>query len=338
MIFFIMHIKDNLSKKIITWYDNNKRSLPWRVSFNSPLKLYYRLLSEFMLQQTQVKTVIPYFNRFVKEVKNLRKLSTTSERKILKLWEGLGYYRRAKNLSRTAKIIVNQKNSKLPKNLIEIKKLPGIGEYTGNILLRLVYNQPRIGLDGNVKRVLSRIFNKKEKKLDFESIIKKNKNKLFYLKRNSDLAEAMMEFGSLICKPKDPFCASCPLKTNCKFYKSGKFIKPNRKMKTYKKSYNIFCYLNKKKQIGLRKNNDLSFLKEYNLPIIKEKSNKNKFKTWNFLCNYKNSISNKKLNINLYYKFSNKIPKKLNWYSLYNNKEFIPTFTKKIFRQVENLY
>ena len=291
-----------------------------------------------MLQQTQVKTVIPYFNRFVKEVKNLRKLSTTSERKILKLWEGLGYYRRAKNLSRTAKIIVNQKNSKLPKNLIEIKKLPGIGEYTGNILLALVYNQPRIGLDGNVKRVLSRIFNKKEKKLDFESIIKKNKNKLFYLKRNSDLAEAMMEFGSLICKPKDPLCASCPLKTSCKFYKSGKFIKPNRKMKTYKKSYNIFCYLNKKKQIGLRKNNDLSFLKEYNLPIIKEKSNKNKFKTWNFLCNYKNSISNKKLNINLYYKFSNKIPKKLNWYSLYNNKEFIPTFTKKIFRQVENLY
>ena len=338
MIFFIMHIKANLSKKIITWYDNNKRSLPWRVSFNSPFKLYYRLLSEFMLQQTQVKTVIPYFNRFVKKVKNLNKLSTTSERKILKLWEGLGYYRRAKNLSRTAKIIVNEKNSKLPKKLIEIKKLPGIGEYTGNILLALVYNQPRLGLDGNVKRVLSRIFNKKEKKLDFESIIKKNKNKLFYLKRNSDLAEAMMEFGSLICKPKDPLCTSCPVKTNCKFYKSGNFIKLNNKMKIYKKSYNIFCYLNKKKQIGLRKNNDLSFLKEYNLPIIKEKSNKDKFKTWNFLCNYKNFISNKKLNINLYYKFSNKIPKELNWYSLYSNKEFIPTFTKKIFRQVENLY
>ena len=291
-----------------------------------------------MLQQTQVKTVIPYFNRFVKKVKNLNKLSTTSERKILKLWEGLGYYRRAKNLSRTAKIIVNEKNSKLPKKLIEIKKLPGIGEYTGNILLALVYNQPRLGLDGNVKRVLSRIFNKKEKKLDFESIIKKNKNKLFYLKRNSDLAEAMMEFGSLICKPKDPLCTSCPVKTNCKFYKSGNFIKLNNKMKIYKKSYNIFCYLNKKKQIGLRKNNDLSFLKEYNLPIIKEKSNKDKFKTWNFLCNYKNYISNKKLNINLYYKFSNKIPKELNWYSLYSNKEFIPTFTKKIFRQVENLY
>ena len=84
--------------------------------------------------------------------------------------------------------------------------------------------------------------------------------------------------------------------------------------------------------------NDLGFLKEYSLPIVKEKSNKDKFKNWNFLCNYKNSISNKKLDINLYYKFSNKIPKNLNWYSLYNDKEFLPTFTKKIFRQVESLY
>ena len=110
-----MHIKTNLSKKIITWYDNNKRSLPWRVPFNSPKKLYYRLLSEFMLQQTQVKTVIPYFERFTKEIKTLKKLSTTSERKILKFWEGLGYYRRAKNLLTTAKIIINQKNQYCPK-------------------------------------------------------------------------------------------------------------------------------------------------------------------------------------------------------------------------------
>ena len=110
------------------------------------------------------------------------------------------------------------------------------------------------------------------------------------------------------------------------------------KDKKNKKSYNIFCYLNKKKQIGLTKNNDLGFLKEYSLPIVKEKSLENKFKNWNFLCNYKNFISNKKLDINLYYKFSNKIPKDLNWYSIYHNKEFIPTFTKRIFKQVENLY
>ena len=334
-----MHILNiNLSKKIISWYDNNRRCLPWRIKFNSTRKLYYRLLSEFMLQQTQVKTVIPYFNRFTKEIKTLKKLSTTSERKVLKLWEGLGYYRRAKNLIKTARIIENKNKSILPKTLTDIKKLPGIGSYTGNILLALVYNQARLGLDGNVKRVLSRILNRHQDKLDFETIIEKNRKKLFYLKRNGDFAEAMMEFGALICKPKDPHCSICPIKKICKFYKSGGTTKLSEAVKAKKKSYNVFCYLNKKKQIGLRKNNSLGFLKEYNLPIIKEKSNKRSFKDWNFLCNYKNFISNKKLDINLYYKFSKKIPKDLNWYSLYSKKEFIPTFTKKIFKRVESLY
>ena len=291
-----------------------------------------------MLQQTQVKTVIPYFLKFVKEIKNLEKLSKTSERKVLKLWEGLGYYRRAKNLILTSKIIVNQKKLVLPVTLEEIKKLPGIGDYTGNVLLALIYNQPRLALDGNVKRVLSRILNKPEKKIDFKNIIEKNKNIIFSTGRNSDFVEAMMEFGALICKPKGPHCRVCPINRICKFFNSENKIKLTESIKINKKSYNIFCYLNKKKQIGLTKKNDLGFLKEYSLPIVKEKSNKDKFKNWNFLCNYKNSISNKTLDINLYYKFSNKIPKNLNWYSLYNDKEFLPTFTKKIFRQVESLY
>ena len=333
-----MHIRTNLSKKIISWYDNNKRVLPWRVPYNSPRKLYYRLLSEFMLQQTQVKTVIPYFKKFTTEIKSLKKLSSTSERKVLKLWEGLGYYRRARNLISTTKIIVNQQKSILPKTLVDIKRLPGIGDYTGNVLLALIYNQPRLALDGNVKRVFSRIFNKHEKKLDFEAIIEKNKKKLFRLRRNSDFAEAIMEFGALICKPREPNCSSCPIKKNCKFYKFGENEKLTETIKTNKKSYNIFCYLNKKKQIGLRKNSHLGFLKEYKLPIVKEKSSKESFKNWNFLCNYKNSISNKKLDIDLYYKFSKKIPKDLNWHSLYSKKDFLPTFTKKIFKQVENLY
>ena len=98
-----MHIKINLSKKILGWYDNNKRDLPWRVSKNSPKKLYYRLLSEFMLQQTQVKTVIPYFEKFTKEFPTIQSLAKCKEKKILKLWEGLGYYRRARNLLASAK-------------------------------------------------------------------------------------------------------------------------------------------------------------------------------------------------------------------------------------------
>ena len=149
----------NLSKKILAWYDNNKRILPWRISKKSKKKHYYRILSEFMLQQTQVKTVIPYFNNFVKKIPNLKALSKSKERKILKLWEGLGYYRRAKNLHKTSKILIKKYNGQIPENFVKLKELPGIGNYTANILLALIYNQPRIGLDGNVRRVILRLFN-----------------------------------------------------------------------------------------------------------------------------------------------------------------------------------
>ena len=112
-----------------------------------------------MLQQTQVKTVVPYFENFVKKIPNLKALSNINERKILKMWEGLGYYRRVKNLHKTVKILVKNYKGKLPNKFDEIKKLPGIGEYTANALLALVYNQPRIPFDGNIKRVFSRLFN-----------------------------------------------------------------------------------------------------------------------------------------------------------------------------------
>merc|ERR1712078_418175 len=109
-----MHIDPTLSKKILAWYDNSKRDLPWRVGKKSPNKLYYRLLSEFMLQQTQVKTVIPYFNNFTKKFKTLKALSKSKEKDILKMWEGLGYYRRARNLLACSKKIVKNYNFKLP--------------------------------------------------------------------------------------------------------------------------------------------------------------------------------------------------------------------------------
>jgi len=276
--------------------------------------------------------------KFTNKYKTLESLSRINENQILKLWEGLGYYRRARNLLSSAKLLVKEHNSKLPNTLKEIKKLPGVGDYTANALMGFIHNYPTIAIDGNVKRVFARYLNKKESKINFVKLIENNKKNLFITNRISDLVEAMMEFGALICKPKEPRCNICPISKICKFYHSGKNKKLTDKDKKNKKSYNIFCYLNKKKQIGLTKNNDLGFLKEYSLPIVKEKSLENKFKNWNFLCNYKNFISNKKLDINLYYKFSSKIPKDLNWYSIYHNKEFIPTFTKKIFKQVENLY
>ena len=333
-----MHLSLTLSKKILTWYDNSKRNLPWRVSKKSRKKLYYRILSEFMLQQTQVQTVIPYFNKFRKKFKTLRSLSKSSEKQVLKLWEGLGYYRRARNLLASSKLLVKNYNSKLPKTFNEVKKLPGVGEYTANALLGLIYNQPKIAIDGNVKRVFARLINKKKERINFEKLILLNKKKLFSTNRNADFVEALMEFGALICKPKDPKCSVCCLNKSCKYFKSSKKITTKENKMIKKMNYDIFCYLNSNEQIALTKENKISFLKNFNLPEMKETKKKIKDKSWKFLKNYKNSISNLKLDINLYYRFSNKKPSNYNWYFLKNNKEFIPSFTKKIFKQVSILF
>ena len=235
-----MHLNPTLSKKILAWYDNSKRNLPWRVSKKSPKKLYYRLLSEFMLQQTQVKTVIPYFNKFTNKYKTLESLSKINENQILKLWEGLGYYRRAKNLLASVKLLVKEHNSKLPDTLKEIKKLPGVGDYTGNALLGFIHNYPTIAIDGNVKRVFVRYLNKKESKINFEKLIDSNKKNLFITNRNSDFVEALMEFGALICKPKDPKCSQCCLNKSCRYLKSSKKIKIFKRKKPKIMNYNIF--------------------------------------------------------------------------------------------------
>ena len=333
-----MHLKSNLPKKILVWYDKNKRNLPWRVGKKSPKKLYYRLLSEFMLQQTQVKTVIPYFQKFIQKYRTLASLSKCSETEVLKLWEGLGYYRRAKNLLISSKMLAKQYNSKLPTTVKEIKKLPGVGDYTANALLGLVHNKPTIAIDGNVRRVFSRIFNKKESNINFEKFIEINKKILFGTNRNSDFVEALMEFGALICKPKDPKCANCYLNKTCKYFNSSNKIKSTKNKMIKNKNYDVFCYVNRKKQIALTKKNNVGFLKNFNLPRIEETHSEAKTKGWKFLKKYKNSISNMKLNINLYYKFSKKIPPSFDWYSIYKNKEFIPSFTKKVFSQIVILF
>ena len=285
-----------------------------------------------MLQQTQVKTVIPYFNNFVKKVPSLKALSNCKENKILKLWEGLGYYRRAKNLHKTAKILIKNYNGKLPNKFDEIIKLPGIGEYTANALLALVYGQQRIPIDGNVKRIFSRMFS---------TDIKKSKN-LFNPNRNADFAEALMEFGATVCKPKNPLCYTCDLKKDCKFFINKKLPYQNGKQFIREEKYNIFCYLKKqKKEIALKKNTNLSFLYNFKMPETKIAISKYKVKKkgWIYLCNYKNNISNIKMNINLFYKFTKNKPEKFTWYPIDRSKnEFIPTFTKKIFSKVAKLY
>ena len=148
-------MKDQIiTNKILNWYDINKRVLPWRKNLSQKKKQYYTLVSEFMLQQTQVTTVIPYFNRFIKYIPDLEALAKFDNRKLLKLWEGLGYYSRVRNLKKTAQLVIEKFDKKLPRNYSELKSLPGVGDYTASAISAIAFNKPIIPLDGNIERVL----------------------------------------------------------------------------------------------------------------------------------------------------------------------------------------
>ena len=151
-----------ITKKILKWYDLNKRSLPWRRKV-SKRKQYYTLVSEYMLQQTQVVTVIPFFNRFIKNLPTLRELAKVKEKKLIKLWEGLGYYSRARNLKKTAQIIFKNFQGKIPNNPEDLKSLPGIGNYTASAILAITFNKPDIPLDGNIEEYKKYLYLKKER-------------------------------------------------------------------------------------------------------------------------------------------------------------------------------
>ena len=163
-----------ITKKILNWYDLNKRSLPWRKQLPSQKKQYYTLVSEFMLQQTQVVTVIPFFNRFIKNLPSLRELAKVDEKKLIKLWEGLGYYSRARNLKRAAQIVIKDFKGRIPDNIEDLLSLPGIGNYTSSAILAIAFNKPYIPLDGNIERVLKRyLYLKKDNEIQKEYLSKK---------------------------------------------------------------------------------------------------------------------------------------------------------------------
>jgi A/G-specific adenine glycosylase len=146
--------KTKIQKKLLRWFKNNKRDLPWRKT-NDPYAIW---VSEIMLQQTQVNTVIPYYNHFLKTFPTIRYLAKANLSKVLKVWEGLGYYSRARNLHQASKIIANHSNGKISDNLKDLLSLPGVGRYTAGAILSIAFNKTAPILDGNVKRVLSRLF------------------------------------------------------------------------------------------------------------------------------------------------------------------------------------
>jgi len=201
------------SKKIINWYQDNKRDLPWRAT-KDPYKVW---LSEIILQQTRVVQGLPYYNKFLNRFPELKNLASASEQEVLKQWQGLGYYSRARNLHATAKHIQNELDGNFPLDYDSLLKLKGIGDYTAAAIASFCYDEKKAVVDGNVYRVLARYFGidtainshaaKKEfKALAFEMMDKENPG-LFN--------QAIMEFGALQCIPSKPDCNICPLKDSC---------------------------------------------------------------------------------------------------------------------------
>ena len=285
-----------------------------------------------MLQQTQVKTVIPFFIRFVKKFPSLKSLASADENKVLKYWEGLGYYPRAKNLKKTATKLLLEHQGSLPKDLVKLKALPGIGEYTSRSILSIAHNQPYIPMDGNVERILKRIFLLKNKdEISKDNLVEK---KTFFStsKRSSDYAQAIMEIGALICRPSLPICTLCPLTTYCKAYKKKDFAITTKNKLSKTKYFEAQVYKHKNKYL-LVKNKKFNFLK--NLVIFPmNEINKEKFQlSIDKKINIKLSNMNMKIIINK----NNKI-KKIRDSLLVDksnlNKYILPSFTKKIFNSL----
>jgi A/G-specific adenine glycosylase len=218
-----------LVARLLDWFSANARDLPWRRT-RDPYAIW---VSEIMLQQTQVKTVLPYWERWMRELPTIESVAAASADKIHKLWEGLGYYTRVRNLQNAAKIILEKHSGKFPKNFDDVLALPGIGRYTAGAICSIAFNQPTPILDGNVIRVLTRIFgigeNPKAKEtnahlwrlagdLVWNSKFKTKNSRLCC----SHLNQSLMELGALICTPRNPQCKICPVKKLCIAFKENR--------------------------------------------------------------------------------------------------------------------
>ena len=212
-----MDIRDHkiiFTRLLADWYQTNQRALPWRKT-NNPYKIW---VSEVMLQQTQVETVRPYFQRFIHRFPTVEKLARARQQTVLKLWEGMGYYARARNLHAAAKIIKHDFGQTVPDKIEDFRNLPGVGAYISAAVMSIAFGQPFAVVDGNVKRVLARLFREKAFVNDSRThrIFQRRADSLLDTNDPGRHNQAMMELGALLCKPSTPLCDLCPVVSFCK--------------------------------------------------------------------------------------------------------------------------
>ena len=209
--------RQDMRRSLLSWYEQSGRKLPWR---NEP-DIYRVWISEIMLQQTQVKTVIPYYERWLKTFPTVQSLAEADQQSVLKLWEGLGYYARARNLHHAAQQVVDEFNGQFPEDLETILQLKGIGRTTAGGILSSARNLPLSILDGNVKRVLSRVMALEKPPAKAMDQLWSLSNDLLDLTNPRDFNQALMDLGATLCTQKKPACLICPWRNHCKAHQRG---------------------------------------------------------------------------------------------------------------------
>ena len=297
----------NFSRRIIAWYSRHKRDMPWRNTKNP----YYIWLSEIILQQTQITQGQPYYDAFVDKYPTVFDLAYAQESEVLKLWQGLGYYSRARNLHASAKYIVNDLHGVFPTTYNDLLELKGVGDYTASAIASICYNEPTAVVDGNVYRVLSRYFgidtpiNSTKGIKEFKTLA----TSLIDHQNPSDHNQAIMEFGAIQCKPRNPHCHNCPLNESCVALQKNIIDQLPVKLKKTTVSTKHFNYI-----VMLSTDKSTVFQKRTNKGI------------WQNLCQFPLLETDQKLKISEFKKHPfivNLFGETTFEFSLYNNKDIV---------------
>lgn len=255
-------MKTQLSKRLLEWYADHGRELPWRVKGGAHPDPYVILVSEFMLQQTGVKTVIPYFYRFMERFSTVKALAEAPLEDVYHCWQGLGYYTRARSLHASAQMIMSDFGGTFPSSKAEVLKLKGIGPYTVASFLSLAFNQPETVIDGNVIRVICRIYHLTEPITEIMDEIREKAAALTDKEHPADYASAIMDLGAMVCTPKNPQCLLCPWQAHClsKNDKELEKIPARGKLPKKEKQGKVYLIRNEKGEIFIRKRNEKGLL------------------------------------------------------------------------------
>ena len=234
------NMSESFAKELLSWYQKNKRDLPWRKS-KDPYKIW---LSEIILQQTRIDQGLPYYNKFIDSYPSIKHLAVAPRDEVMKLWQGLGYYSRCRNLHETAKVVWEEYQGEFPTNYVDLLKLKGIGPYTAAAIASICFKEPVAVVDGNVNRFISRYFQVVDavNSTQGKKVIKNLVNELIDKNNPGDFNQAVMEFGATVCLPKNPNCGSCTFKNSCLAFANNQVHELPLKIKKRKPSPRYMNY------------------------------------------------------------------------------------------------